>query len=367
MLRSHDLKDVIRIGSAALACSGVDDLRHQVIALLPEAFQTERGCFYLAHKFPCFRIDMHNLVSKGVDPSFMDIYRQHFQKVDPLYKKSVESSDSVLIMSDTISRKDFMLSEYYNDFLKPQSIAYQMAIHLKSNGKLLGVVVLARSGHEREFSEREKAKAETIAPSLAAALERVTFLDKLAKSSELISSISPEMPYEGVIVLDESMEPLFVNEGARCSLAALVESTESVENPLFALPEKLQMQVEELIEVAKRERDGAVKREFSILNKKTGQTVSCKLSVEYEFRGSRLCVIGIGQEKHADRLKDLGLTRRESEIVRLVCQGLKNSEIGEKLFISEATVENHLHSIFEKMGVRNRANLVYRVTHSGNQ
>jgi DNA-binding CsgD family transcriptional regulator/GAF domain-containing protein len=360
MLRSHDLKDVIRIGSAALACSGVDDLRHQVVALLPEAFQTERVCFYLAHKFPCFRIDLYNLVSKGVDPSFMDIYRQHFQKVDPLYKKSVESSDSVLIMSDTISRKDFMLSEYYNDFLKPQSIAYQMAIHLKSSGGLLGVVVLARSGDEREFSEREKAKAETIAPSLAAALERVTFLDKLAKSSELISSIGPELPYEGVIVLDESMEPLFVNEQARRSLAALAESTEPAENPLFDLPEQLQTQLEDLLIVAKRERDGAVKREFSILNKKTGQTVSYKLSVEYEFRGSRLCVIGVGQDKRSDNLKAWGLTRRESEIVGLVCQGHKNNEIAEKLFISEATVENHLHSIFEKVGVKNRASLIYR-------
>src|SRR6202521_554112 len=48
------------------------------------------------------------------------------------------------------------------------------------------------------------------------------------------------------------------------------------------------------------------------------------------------------------------LSEREKEIVQLVAQGYRNKEIGEKLFISEQTVKNHLHNIFDKLGVSDR-------------
>ncbi len=51
------------------------------------------------------------------------------------------------------------------------------------------------------------------------------------------------------------------------------------------------------------------------------------------------------------------LTRRESDIVRCVCQGLTNDEIGKKLYISRYTVETHLKNIFDKTGVKHRAGL----------
>src|ERR1700689_3198431 len=43
------------------------------------------------------------------------------------------------------------------------------------------------------------------------------------------------------------------------------------------------------------------------------------------------------------------LSEREKEIVQLVAQGYRNKEIGEKLFISEQTVKNHLQNIFDKL------------------
>src|ERR1017187_10028859 len=45
------------------------------------------------------------------------------------------------------------------------------------------------------------------------------------------------------------------------------------------------------------------------------------------------------------------LSQREREIVALVAQGFKNKEMAEKMFISEQTVKNHLHNIFDKLGV----------------
>jgi len=51
------------------------------------------------------------------------------------------------------------------------------------------------------------------------------------------------------------------------------------------------------------------------------------------------------------------LTPREIDIVRMVARGFANREVGEKLFISEGTVKTHLHTIYEKLGLRGRVQL----------
>jgi DNA-binding CsgD family transcriptional regulator len=57
-------------------------------------------------------------------------------------------------------------------------------------------------------------------------------------------------------------------------------------------------------------------------------------------------------------IKVASLTRREHEVIGLISKGLKNREIGTRLFISETTVRHHLTSVFEKLGVSNRLELI---------
>ncbi len=59
------------------------------------------------------------------------------------------------------------------------------------------------------------------------------------------------------------------------------------------------------------------------------------------------------------------LSTREREIVQLVAQGFKNKEMAEKMFISEQTVKNHLHNIFDKLGVSDRLELALYAIHKG--
>jgi DNA-binding NarL/FixJ family response regulator len=62
--------------------------------------------------------------------------------------------------------------------------------------------------------------------------------------------------------------------------------------------------------------------------------------------------------KKRDRKITEGLTKRESEILQLVAEGIGNKEIGERLFISVKTVETHKTHILDKLGLKNNTELI---------
>jgi DNA-binding NarL/FixJ family response regulator len=55
------------------------------------------------------------------------------------------------------------------------------------------------------------------------------------------------------------------------------------------------------------------------------------------------------------------LTTREYKVLRLVAQGKRNKEIALNLRISENTVEQHLKTIYKKLGVRNRTEAINQI------
>jgi len=58
------------------------------------------------------------------------------------------------------------------------------------------------------------------------------------------------------------------------------------------------------------------------------------------------------------RLKELGITRRELEILELIAQGMSNREIADKLFVSENTVKTHSSRLLDKLSARRRTQAV---------
>jgi DNA-binding NarL/FixJ family response regulator len=64
------------------------------------------------------------------------------------------------------------------------------------------------------------------------------------------------------------------------------------------------------------------------------------------------------QEVDPEASKIAELTEREYEVIMLVAQGLKNQQIADRLFVSEPTVRRHLSSIFTKLDVADRLDLV---------
>ncbi len=62
----------------------------------------------------------------------------------------------------------------------------------------------------------------------------------------------------------------------------------------------------------------------------------------------------------SEKLKELGITQREHEILGLIAEGLSNREIGERIFVSENTVKTHSSRLFAKLGVNRRVQAVQK-------
>jgi DNA-binding NarL/FixJ family response regulator len=59
------------------------------------------------------------------------------------------------------------------------------------------------------------------------------------------------------------------------------------------------------------------------------------------------------------------LTAREIEVLQLLCEGLRNSEIAERLCRSVRTVDHHLAAVFTKLGVASRTEAVAAALQAG--
>jgi len=82
----------------------------------------------------------------------------------------------------------------------------------------------------------------------------------------------------------------------------------------------------------------------------TGGTVFQKDILEF-IRGR------ISSIKPDKNIFEMLLTPRELEIAELIAEGLSNKEIGEKLFLSNGTVRNHISTILEKTGLEHRTQI----------
>jgi DNA-binding CsgD family transcriptional regulator len=236
-------------------------------------------------------------------------------------------------LSDLVERRRLLHSELYGDFLHRSGVEYGIAIGVRTG---LGRAVVAGLGRtEREFSERDRDVLDLVRPDLEETLRAAEARERLVRAL----AASPP-PGTAVVLLDRYGEVEHSNLDAERWLAEHFGATEHpgwLPGPVagwLALPPR-----PPLVSV----RDG---RRLTV-RLLPGDPHA--LLLEEEVASFR-----------ADALDRLGLTPRESEVLRAATAIKDEAEIAWELFLSVHAVQDRLGRLEGKLGVSTAADAVAR-------
>jgi DNA-binding CsgD family transcriptional regulator len=211
-----------------------------------------------------------------------------------------------------------------------------------------GVAQFDRLGDSSRFSDDEKAWLERIAPVLARALRR----SLLAQPASSPASRGP-----GILVLDPDGDAV----SATSEATAWLDELESVYAPSGTLPVPLEASAyASRVRAALDSSGEPVPR--ARLRTRTGVWLLIHGSM---LQGTDNLALVIEPAKGGDVapliVEAYGLTQRELDVTRAIARGLGTAEIAAHLFLSQHTVRDHVKSVFEKVGVSSRGELVAKV------
>ena len=295
-VNSNDLRDICRVGRDVLQVGDVEAFQRRTLALLEESLGSDKGNFFLT-RLPDRRIDFHEVRSRGVEKRYFRLYRRYYRTLDPFARRDLETAPTVMTTEDVVSYRNFVRTEYYNDFLKPQSIHHQMVIHLRAGRRLLGAVALFRPRTRREFTARERIKAEMIAPYLLGGLEKAAHRESSRLQERLLHVLSEDLPYKGVLILDPSMQLVYSNGAALDILAFLRRGGASSAGRL--LPREIEARCRPLLTTAGPDpgcrTNGEGRATCDIADTRTGQRISLLLR-PIPDAGRTLLLVGLQPE-----------------------------------------------------------------------
>lgn len=170
----------------------------------------------------------------------------------------------------------------------------------------------------------------------------------LSEASKLISKVKPEiLLIESNEIDSNDFEPFLSTQAGSIPIIVLAKSKDIAKIQRYMLLGvsgllSKEQTAEVLYKAIKQVSEGDVWFDRRLMGEMIRQLVSEKKSIPEKIYFYNCAV----------------LTTREQEVLTLICQGMKNKAIADTLFIAETTVRHHLTSIFEKLNVNSRLELV---------
>lgn len=249
----------------------------------------------------------------------------------------------------------------YREYLGPVGFGHEVA-GLFTDGGIWGAGYLTREAGEPDFGPAEVSLIGRVAPQIGAGLKAVAL-----RSRATGGEVGPSVP--GVLTLDRKGRVISHTPTAERLLSEVEDLAPSWTRDGVPIPVSMVARALKWALNPASERDQDLVPKVRVRGR-SGRWLTLHASLTEPTPGrpsQTVIVIAPCEPEELARLNvaSYGLTPREEELVKLVARGLATREISGALFISEHTVHNHLRSIFEKVGVHSRRELVRRLFFEG--
>jgi DNA-binding CsgD family transcriptional regulator len=237
---------------------------------------------------------------------------------------------------------DLARSARWDEILRPAGMGDVAILACRDAWGCWGWIELYRDSTDRAFDEQELQLLESIGPAVGEALR----LRAMARGAEHTDTAPP-----GTLVLDRDLRPVSWTAGARTWIDALPSAA------LFAQWGMLPSAVYPTAVLAR----SAAREARALVQATDGRWVRIDAAA---LQGEREGEVAINLRSATQRetfdllCRVYALSPREREIVSSLVDGLDTKAIAKRLFISPHTVQDHLKSVFSKVGIHSRRELL---------
>ncbi|RJO68498.1 MAG: LuxR family transcriptional regulator [Myxococcales bacterium] len=285
-----------------------------------------------------------------------DEYLQRFSRYDALAAQlAIAPAGTTLLTQDLLDRRNPEHELLFEAVNRRTGSEFAMATNLVNDEDCFIVLVLNRNDPRYPFHPSEKAFFGALTPLLQLTARTLVTREKarlILSSAESLSRTAGSINF----LFDEHLRPLFVPRNARERL-----------EPFF--PEKDQRPVPQFLQQW-LERVAGSKGSVSpqsgpwrLLHETPFGRLKCAAMAVDSLGGRPTLWVRVeveAQEGEFFRLRQAGLSERETEVVTYLPLGYTNRQIAEAMGIQEITVKKHLQSIGEKLGAAGRTEILYQ-------
>jgi DNA-binding CsgD family transcriptional regulator len=380
-ITDRDYLDILNLVYSANRCEDMESFLGMLCPSIMQMFRTECITFHLINGYPrhvnivesrSFKSDSHNLVE---DKYYPTLYQDGYYHHSPLLKEAISSLEPVLKVGDSVSLRDWDRSDFYNDFILPQHLYWEMFLGLHWKEKLKGTFTLWRSRKQPDYDTCDMEKAGLLAPHLMLAIHNLNIISKIRGWKKQLLS-ADNTSDEGLLLLDHKFRPIYSNAKAREICLYLHSRMPSgmfnLEKGEFPMLPCIVKDCSDLLDLLKTEAKFVLWPKEKIIFVENGKNFRSECSLIWkadQINSTPNFIVTLSdltdeKNKLESTLQtSFHLSKREVDIAYYITADMSYDDIAEKLYISKFTVRTHVKNIYRKLQIKNKIEL-YRFIQS---